>query len=341
VVIKVGGDIKAKISWNGHSTVSIHLERGSALTGGNTCGLCADADASISDELIADPNAVYKDNAWWLAGPDLAVPPLFTPQKQCKDTAVVIGTNPCDDDPDARAEAAKFCQALVAAPGRYAVCHDKVDPREYYQNCLWDYCAMGAQACEIYTVYEDACTDAGVTTFQSVVDECGVCFGNGNSCSGSVSCTASGDPHYKTFDNQWHHWQGDCEYRLAGDCRNSDGCLEHWHDLANARNAIVKCNKQQGCVERTIKLYLDLMSKGGNNCGSFEVQARNSDRLGSAATVTVTVGIAVQIPGSGWVELGRGGITGHTFNGGPLPALPWVSADGTSSMVAHGGSGEW
>ena len=32
------------------------------------------------------------------------------------------------------------------------------------------------------------------------------------------TCVAFGDPHYRTFDGQLHHFQGDCSYHLAQDC---------------------------------------------------------------------------------------------------------------------------
>lgn len=32
------------------------------------------------------------------------------------------------------------------------------------------------------------------------------------------TCFATGDPHYKTFDNLWHDFQGICRYTLAKDC---------------------------------------------------------------------------------------------------------------------------
>ena len=31
-------------------------------------------------------------------------------------------------------------------------------------------------------------------------------------------CSASGDPHYNTFDNLWHHFQGNCRYTMAKNC---------------------------------------------------------------------------------------------------------------------------
>ncbi|XP_066298234.1 zonadhesin-like [Branchiostoma lanceolatum] len=43
----------------------------------------------------------------------------------------------------------------------------------------------------------------------------------GTNCDEGSTCTASGDPHYCSFDGRIHHFQGPCRYTFAKDCSNS------------------------------------------------------------------------------------------------------------------------
>ncbi|VDI74139.1 Hypothetical predicted protein, partial [Mytilus galloprovincialis] len=50
-------------------------------------------------------------------------------------------------------------------------------------------------------------------------------YGDGiNSCEGVCTCTAAGDPHYRTFDGQMIHFMGDCKYTLSKSSEDMDEC---------------------------------------------------------------------------------------------------------------------
>ena len=67
--------------------------------------------------------------------------------------------------------------------------------------------------------------------FTSIVDACGVCYGDGTSCKSDHSeCTVYSNPstsfhglkqNFVTFDCLVHKFQGYCEYILARDCSES------------------------------------------------------------------------------------------------------------------------
>ncbi|XP_054838618.1 IgGFc-binding protein-like [Eublepharis macularius] len=46
---------------------------------------------------------------------------------------------------------------------------------------------------------------------------------------GRATCSASGDPHYTTFDGRVHHFMGICTYTLAQDCRGATGLPASFH----------------------------------------------------------------------------------------------------------------
>jgi len=92
-----------------------------------------------------------------------------------------------------------------------------------------DACAVGVSgagiglACQSYKTYESLCAAAGVQGLTTIVDRCGVCFGDGSSCLSSLgTCSAFGDGNFLTFDNKLALFEGSCDYVLAKDCLQDD-----------------------------------------------------------------------------------------------------------------------
>ena len=93
-------------------------------------------------------------------------------------------------------------------------------------NLVFDVCACAGNtscACGVIKAYERECRRMGVASLGTLIDRCGVCFGDGSSCESYYeTCQTWGDPHYTTLDGYSHHFQGLCEYVLSRDCSLGD-----------------------------------------------------------------------------------------------------------------------
>ena len=178
------------VSWNGHSAVSVRVPRRYM---NRMCGLCGVYDGNPQTDATAVQHLPSGDY-WHVDGTAIASlfnQPPFDPE--CKDDTSIIVPHPCGaQDNDPRWEAARaYCADLLDEAGPYARCHRFVRPQQYYENCIFDHCG-GQASCDAYTEYERACRAAGVGHLDSIIDPCGVCHGDGSTCTGT--CTASGDP---------------------------------------------------------------------------------------------------------------------------------------------------
>ena len=230
---------RVKVVWDGSYGVDVTIPLNER---NKTCGLCGSFNGNWMDDLkLRNGSIVWASSrysstsatsisayhifgsSWAAVGDDRL---LLSPNDTCLDLSHGP-VDPCNEDEVLRQRNTDYCKVISNPHGPYAKCHSSVHPDAHFEACIYDACACQASspltcACDSIRAYESLCEIRGVRGFGSVVDKCGVCFGDGSNCSKiGATCHASGDPHYRTFDNLVHHFQGRCEYVLAKDCRAS------------------------------------------------------------------------------------------------------------------------
>ncbi|KAG5852102.1 hypothetical protein ANANG_G00058860 [Anguilla anguilla] len=273
------------------------------------CGLCGDYDGNPNNDFTkpdgsAAGNANQFGNSWQTEeDEDDTCLPDDKPEP------------PCDPNLEAEVSKPQNCGKLNDTQGPFRDCINVVDPRPYFQSCVYDMCrydGLQQTLCDQLQSYTDACLSAGAPVHQwrepdfcqtcvghsggaqpgcgencvegckcdpgfilsndrcVPLKDCGcvepqgsyhpvneswylegctqrcVCRGEGviechnTSCApnqvcqlqdgeygcqalGSGTCSASGDPHYISFDKKVHHFQGSCSYTLTEPCNASSG----------------------------------------------------------------------------------------------------------------------
>ncbi|XP_028330841.1 zonadhesin-like isoform X5 [Gouania willdenowi] len=120
------------------------------------CGLCGDYNGNTKDDfrkpdgnLTNDPNDFGQS---WNKDPDCNKKPNVT----------IPG---CDDDDLDLYQSSGFCGILLDKKGPFAVCHPKINPNNFFRDCLFDLCELdGAKPilCEAIEAYVNECQDRGV-----------------------------------------------------------------------------------------------------------------------------------------------------------------------------------
>ncbi|KAI5609967.1 zonadhesin isoform X2 [Silurus asotus] len=121
------------------------------------CGLCGDYNGNVMDDfrtptgqLVSSPTEFGNS---WNTDPDCNKTPV-DPNPGCTDTEKDLYESPV------------YCGIILDSKGPFAVCHPKVNPNSFFQNCVFDLCALGgphSALCEAIEAYVNECQDRGVT----------------------------------------------------------------------------------------------------------------------------------------------------------------------------------
>jgi hypothetical protein len=174
-------------------TGTVELQLASSLP--PVCGVCGSVSTAYAGNIV--------------------VPPAITAAADsvCREKPAVV----CSEA--TRAQAELYCGPLTDPNGPYAVCQtDSALNEALYTACVDSYCEFGAGAnpCQTMRILEDQCLAKSASSFVSVIDSCGVCYG-ASDCLASVAgaCRIYGNVRYRTFDGYDFSFAGQCQYVLA------------------------------------------------------------------------------------------------------------------------------
>lgn len=129
---------------------------------------------------------------------------------------------PCSLYPAFAPFAGSVCSVLVDPMGPYGPCLSALGngtAQAVMGGCSVDACAFSqmSRLCESFGLLDQACRSLGLAATPSVIDDCGVCFGDGSSCTvpSRGAAYVFGYGAFYTFDGRLITFPGSFEYRLV------------------------------------------------------------------------------------------------------------------------------
>uniref|UniRef100_A0A8C7RXV2 VWFD domain-containing protein n=1 Tax=Oncorhynchus mykiss TaxID=8022 RepID=A0A8C7RXV2_ONCMY len=151
-VVKTKFGLTLKFNWNSHVSLTLPSTY-SDLIG----GLCGNWNGQRNDNLLkpdrspANTPTVFGDS--WKVGNDPG----------CSSDCGGKKCPTCDHSLMLDYQTGKYCGRITDKNGPFKHCHAKVDPREYYEDCVFDMCMYRGHAsalCNALSTYTTACQDA-------------------------------------------------------------------------------------------------------------------------------------------------------------------------------------
>lgn len=124
------------------------------------CGLCGNFNGNKGDDFRDPQGVIVKDVNSFGASWKVKIPGT-----KCINGCKGKSCPSCKAPRKALFSKSTYCGIMTAPNGPFKICHDKLDPKPYFDDCLFDVCASngeGSVLCDSVATYAFSCHKAGV-----------------------------------------------------------------------------------------------------------------------------------------------------------------------------------
>uniref|UniRef100_A0A8C4T5C3 IgGFc-binding protein-like n=1 Tax=Erpetoichthys calabaricus TaxID=27687 RepID=A0A8C4T5C3_ERPCA len=151
-VLQTKFGLRLTFNWDGYIALTLPSSYSGAVA-----GLCGNLNGNKDDDLMKPDKTQAKTPDEF--GKSWLVEEIPGCIHACQGTCPT-----CDVNMKHQYESNDYCGILIDKAGPFKDCHAKVDPKLYFDNCVYDVCLYKGQAaslCQALTAYTALCQDAG------------------------------------------------------------------------------------------------------------------------------------------------------------------------------------